>query len=60
MTEPFTLASVKAGVGPGYDNIVTLRGINYSAEGGGKWMGIDYVGGRHHAAAGVPVGRGQG
>jgi hypothetical protein len=42
-TPPFTLASVDARVGPGYDNIVTLRGINYSAEGGGNWMGIDYV-----------------
>ena len=43
ISEPFTLASVHAEVGPGYDNIVTLRGINYSAEGGGAWMGIDYV-----------------
>jgi len=30
-------------VGPGYDNIVELRGINYNASGGGNWMGIDYV-----------------
>lgn len=43
VTEPFTLASVNAEVGPGWDNIVTLRGINHSAEGGGNWMGIDYV-----------------
>jgi len=43
MTEPFTLASVNAQVGPGYDNIVTLRGINYNADGGGNWMGLDYV-----------------
>lgn len=42
-TAPFTLASVNAGVGPGFDNIVHLKGINYSAEGGGAWMGIDYV-----------------
>jgi len=42
-TAPFTLASVNAQVGPGPDNIVTLRGINYSADGGGAWMGIDYV-----------------
>lgn len=42
-TTPFTLASVGAEVGPGYDNIVSLKGINYSAEGGGNWMGIDYV-----------------
>jgi hypothetical protein len=42
-TPPFTLASVDARVGPGFDNIVSLKGINYSAEGGGNWMGIDYV-----------------
>ncbi|MCC7377468.1 MAG: hypothetical protein IT581_22600 [Verrucomicrobiales bacterium] len=42
-TAPFTLASVNAGVGPGFDNIVTLKGINYSADGGGAWMGIDYI-----------------
>ncbi|HUS36353.1 MAG TPA: hypothetical protein VM680_13460, partial [Verrucomicrobiae bacterium] len=42
-TVPFTLASVNAKTGPGYDNIVTLRGINHSAEGGGQWMGLDYV-----------------
>jgi hypothetical protein len=27
----------------GFDNIVTLKGYNYSTEGGGSWMGIDYV-----------------
>jgi hypothetical protein len=42
-TPPFTLAKVNAQVGPGYDNIVSLKGINYNAEGGGNWMGIDYV-----------------
>jgi len=42
-TVPFTLASVAAEVGPGFDNIITLKGINHSAEGGGQWMGIDYV-----------------
>ena len=42
-TEPFTLASVGAQVGPGFDNIVTLKGINYGGDGGGQWMGIDYV-----------------
>jgi hypothetical protein len=42
-TEPFTLASVNAKTGPGFDNIVTLKGINKSADGGGQWMGIDYV-----------------
>ena len=42
-TPPFSLASVNAQVGPGFDNIVSLRGINYNAEDGGNWMGIDYV-----------------
>jgi hypothetical protein len=42
-TPPFTLAKVNAGVGPGFDNIVSLRGVSYSADGGGSWMGIDYV-----------------
>jgi hypothetical protein len=43
VTPPFTLAQVNAQVGAGFDNIVTLKGINYNAEGGGNWMGIDYV-----------------
>ena len=42
-TAPFTLASVGAVAGPGTDNIVTLKGISYSADGGGNWMGVDYV-----------------
>ena len=42
-TDPFTLADVNAEVGAGYDNIITLKGVNYNAEGGGNWMGIDYV-----------------
>ncbi|MEO1863047.1 MAG: LamG-like jellyroll fold domain-containing protein, partial [Verrucomicrobiia bacterium] len=42
-TAPFTLADVNAEVGSGYDNILTLKGVNYNAEGGGNWMGIDYV-----------------
>ena len=42
-TPAFTLASVNAQVGPGYDNIVSLKGVNYSADGGGAWMGFDYV-----------------
>ncbi|MBL9135348.1 MAG: hypothetical protein JNK85_05750 [Verrucomicrobiales bacterium] len=42
-TAPFTLASVNAGIGPGFDNIITLKGVNYSADGGGQWMGIDYL-----------------
>jgi len=29
--------------GAGFDNIVELRGVNYSADGGGAWMGIDYT-----------------
>src|SRR6185369_10070119 len=40
---PFSLASVNAQVGPGFDNIVSLRGINYNADGGGNWLGFDYV-----------------
>ena len=42
-TPPFTLGSVNAAVGAGFDNIVSLRGVNHNAEGGGNWMGIDYV-----------------
>jgi hypothetical protein len=42
-TPQFSLASVNAQTGPGFDNIVSLRGVNYSADGGGSWMGIDYV-----------------
>jgi len=42
-TPSFTLASVNAQTGPGFDNIVSLRGVSYAAEGGGSWMGIDYV-----------------
>jgi hypothetical protein len=40
---PFTLAQLGAVTGPGADNIVSLRGISYLPEGGGNWMGIDYV-----------------
>jgi hypothetical protein len=42
-TAPFTLASVGAKLGLGEDNILSLRGINYNADGGGNWMGFDYV-----------------
>ena len=42
-TPEFTLASVNGAVGPGFDNIVSLKGINYSGDGGGNWMGFDYV-----------------
>jgi len=38
-TPAFTLASVNAELGLGPDNIVSLRGVNYSVEGGGNWMG---------------------
>ncbi|MFO1497683.1 MAG: hypothetical protein U1G07_04700 [Verrucomicrobiota bacterium] len=42
-TAQFTLASVNAVVGPGADNIVSLRGTSYNSDGGGNWMGLDYV-----------------
>ena len=42
-TSPFSLASVGAVAGPGADNIVSLKGISYNADGGGNWMGVDYV-----------------
>ena len=42
-TPQFTLASVNAQVGPGSDNIVSLKGITYTSAGGGDWMGIDYI-----------------
>jgi hypothetical protein len=42
-TPAFSLASVSAQTGLGFDNIVSLRGINYNGSGGGNWMGIDYV-----------------
>jgi hypothetical protein len=42
-TPSFTLQSVDAVVGLGSDNIVSLRGTPHNGEGGGSWMGIDYV-----------------
>lgn len=42
-TPPFSLASVDAQTGPGFDNIVTLRGVNYFSQGGGNWLGFDYI-----------------
>ncbi len=51
-TAQFSLASVGAQTGPGFDNIVSLRGVNYNADGGGNWMGVDYV--KLNATAGVP------
>jgi len=42
-TPPFTLQSVNGGIGGGFDNIVSLKGISYSGEGGGAWLGFDYI-----------------
>jgi len=42
-TPSFTLADVNGATGPGPDNYVELRGISYSDDGGGAWMGVDYV-----------------
>jgi len=42
-TLPFSLGSVQAAVGAGFDNIISIRGISYSSQGGGSWMGFDYV-----------------
>jgi hypothetical protein len=42
-TPPFSLTQVNAQTGQDPDNIVSLRGISYSADGGGNWMGLDYV-----------------
>ena len=43
LTAQFSLASVNAQVGPGFDNVMSLKGVNHNADGGGNWMGIDYV-----------------
>lgn len=42
-TQPFHWNVGGGQLGAGFDNIVTLRGIDYSGSGGGSWMGIDYV-----------------
>ena len=42
-TPTFTLADVNGMTGEGFDNYVELRGINYNADGGGNWMGLDHV-----------------
>lgn len=42
-TPSFTIGDVNAQVGEGFDNYVELRGVNYNAEGGGNWMGVDHV-----------------
>ena len=43
MTPRFTLGDVNGASGEGFDNYVELRGINYNADGGGNWMGVDHV-----------------
>ncbi|MDX1523764.1 MAG: DUF5693 family protein, partial [Anaerolineae bacterium] len=37
------LGDVGAVFGPGGDNVIELTGINYNADGGGNWMGVDHV-----------------
>ncbi|MCA9263512.1 MAG: hypothetical protein KDA60_06665 [Planctomycetales bacterium] len=46
----FTAGDVGAIGGPGVDNVVDVVGINYNADGGGNWMGLDY-----HALETIPV-----
>ncbi len=41
-SDPISLGDVGAVFGPGGDNVVYLKGINYNADGGGNWMGMDY------------------
>ena len=43
-SDVFTAVDVGAGGGLCGDNIVSLRGINHNADGGGDWMGMDF----HH------------
>ncbi|MEM7384370.1 MAG: choice-of-anchor D domain-containing protein [Verrucomicrobiota bacterium] len=42
-TPSFTIDDVNGETGEGFDNYIELRGINYNAEGGGNWMGLDHV-----------------
>src|SRR6185295_16524888 len=42
-TAQVSLASVDAKLGPGWDNVLSLKGVNHNADGGGNWMGLDYV-----------------
>ena len=42
-TPMFELDDVFGEVGEGFDNYVELRGINFSGDGGGGWMGVDHV-----------------
>jgi hypothetical protein len=46
----FTAADVGAIAGPGGDNVIHLRGLNFNDSGGGNWMGLDY-----HALEIMPV-----
>jgi hypothetical protein len=41
-TAPFTLGSVGAIFGDGGDNVLQVSGVNFDADGGGNWMGMDY------------------
>jgi hypothetical protein len=41
--------------GPGVDNVVELRGVNYNADGGGNWMGLDFLRLERSKAVEVPV-----
>ena len=43
-TAEFSASDVGAIAGAGGDNVIALRGINFNAEGGGNWMGINYHG----------------
>jgi FG-GAP repeat len=43
ITEPFSLATVNAQTGPGFDNIVWLKGIKHNTQGGGNYLTLDYV-----------------
>ena len=43
-TAAFTAADVNAVAGAGGDNVIALTGINFNADGGGNWMGINYHG----------------
>lgn len=54
-SDTVTLGSVNALFGPGGDNIVELRGINYNADGGGNWMGMDYHTLEVDAEGGTPI-----
>ena len=43
-SDPITLSDVNADFSASGDNVVLVHGINYNADGGGNWMGMDY----HH------------